>query len=133
MRRLILGSTLLLVGCHNNAAYVDLATQQLRPCTGDVVSSISIENTDSIADAHSFDWQQTGPRPSAFLLTGPQTGFVLDEEDRGADVQEKPFVLQPDSRYEVRNGTNGDAAEGVTVVETDATGRIVRASRTACE
>ena len=122
----------LLAGCRSNEAHIHLAAQALRPCGSDAVTALSIDATTPPADSYIIRWEGSGQPPPEFNFRAPVPGFTFTADGVTA-LAPAQFKLRPNTAYQIRHTTQGDAGPAILRIETDGTGAIRSSSKTSCK
>jgi len=113
--------------CSNNTIYFDLSNQTVNTCSGRYISSLYIEKSD-YSEYGTFSVKDGQSGTSSFKINLRGGGYTFDPGSSG-----KMFVITPNSKFIIKNVSNGDAAASQVVIQTDSTGKVVFASKIACD
>ncbi|NJC25955.1 hypothetical protein [Neolewinella antarctica] len=118
--------TFILSGCVNNVVYLDVDTETLVPCGTSRITSVTLEDENHRLIRLKAKWEvASATLPLRIVPEQYQINVVFEDENT--------FTLLPNMTYIVEHSTHGDAGMDDLTFRTDATGKIISASRTACD
>ena len=121
---------LFLTSCYDNVIYFDIENQSINTCYERAISRLYIESEDYI---ESFRFAKISGMKGCniFNLTKINSGYSLEIDSRIVDTNS--FQLRKNTKYNVFNDSNGDAASGRLSFKTDNEGKVIWASKTSCK
>lgn len=126
--------TISLISCgQSNIIYFDIENQTIIRCEGNLyqfnIENIS-EGTNSLNDYYHIK-KINKKGSSSFSFIKPDANYSVFDF-RGIRLITNNFKLKPETKYEITNNSNGDAAQGKLLIKTDKNGKIIYADKTSC-
>ncbi|MDP4203558.1 MAG: hypothetical protein Q8861_12760 [Bacteroidota bacterium] len=121
---------LMLVSCFDNEIYFDLTNQTICSCNKQRIINLYIDGSNS---TNFYHWilKPNKKGTNSISIRTENNNYVI-ENMWNEDVS-KEFRLQPNTEYEIRNNTFGDAAGGKLTIKTNNKGVVIYADKTSCQ
>lgn len=122
----LISMSILFGACNSNTIYFNISNQTINTCSGRPITSLYIEKSD-YSEYGTFTVERGKQGTSRFKISLQGGGYIFDPGS-----SEHMLVITPNSKFVIRNVSNGDAAGSQIIITTDSKGRVITATKTDC-